>query len=1355
MSDTAGQAADHGAGTTLWRAAWLAGWAAPLAYALWLTRLAPVALVTCAALTLAWTVAGAVRRERVVLLAALALWLAIGIGAGVQYRLAEIIDEWPALQLSVEERAADVLGDALDALLEEGERAVDGAAELIGDDVNRATLFPAFAELQQSTGVSAIALFGADGSTLAWAGEHRGSVPAEARAGSVNYLYVEGPLFSYLYFIRPLPGGVTAAAAFLLEANVEVADGSLPFATRFERRYGILPRFWHPERVRAEVIWDWVADRPILSVSFAELTQQHWWQRVVRDGRVAGGIAGLAALLLLGAAWYRSGRQPARLPVAVTTIALLIAPLGAITGAETLFSPLRFVLPGPLDLTLGAVLVFLFGVSIWVLSRSGGVGEARRISPLLAGPLLFLLFPGALALVRESVSDGLLATRAAGGFSVQLAATLAIALPLYLVLRWTRGSAVSGGRTLRALAYVLPALLGLWLLLAWRPGEPVPLFFAAAWGVPATLLLLAPPRRGAGWRALRPWLAAGWIAGTATLAFLWPLHMEAELARAEREIGMLGIDADPFLDFLLRQYAGQATELATQGAGGVNLLYNAWVGSGLAGEGYEARISLWREGEVTAELNLSHLGPLPAEVEAEILAPLEGPSVRYYGGESGLHYLLSAPLDGEHVVSVAVPPRRRVAWATPLARFLHGEEDVDAALRRETLHLVPLEPGVGGQPGVEAAADTIHWVPTEEGWRSETLVQMPEGPVHAHMVVATPALPLLLTRALLLQSALLMVLLALWLVARLVCRELPGTPRGGARWLRSFRGRLSLALFAFFLLPTLAFGAVSYSAVAREVVRSAGALAQQSLDQASSLFGGDGLPEVGTAAGADVLMYTQGTLVAATAPELIELGLFDSWLPPEIYLRFAEGEEVQALEERRVAERDYLLAYRRLDSDDVLAVPVPLASHEITRRQQEFRDLTLLMTLLGLGLSIVLALLVSRALSRPLEELRRAASLVGEGDLRTPLPEDRVDEFNSVYGSFNAMVGRLRRARAALVQETRRTETIVAEAATGVLALDADGRVELINPRANRILEGRAREGDTLIGDGAVGGPLATAIDELWQSPAAEADTELDLDGRIIRLRLRRLPGEDAAGGAVVALEDVTAEVRTARVLAWGEMARQVAHEIKNPLTPIKLAVQHVRRAYLDQRPDFRAILDSNVDAVLKEIDRLGEIARAFSRFGTPAAISSPLEAVRLEDAVHEVLTLYGGSGDGPTFEAELGSEPLPAVVARAGELKEVLLNLLENAREAVGPSGTIGIAARRSADDGRIVLSVVDDGSGIPKEQLPWIFEPHFSTRSSGTGLGLAIVRRIVESWGAEIRVESEPSVGTRFDILLAVAEE
>ena len=213
-------------------------------------------------------------------------------------------------------------------------------------------------------------------------------------------------------------------------------------------------------------------------------------------------------------------------------------------------------------------------------------------------------------------------------------------------------------------------------------------------------------------------------------------------------------------------------------------------------------------------------------------------------------------------------------------------------------------------------------------------------------------------------------------------------------------------------------------------------------------------------------------------------------------------------------------------------------------------------------------------------------------------------------------------------------------------------------------------------------------------------------------------------------------------------MARQVAHEVKNPLTPIKLSIQHVRRAWQDRHPDFEKILIRNADAMLSEIERLAAIAQSFSRFGAPGENVAPLAEVSVEEVVDEVMALYGGSAARVRFEQDI--EPgLPSVVARGPELKEVLVNLLENARMAGGDDTRVIVRARPGEDD-TVVISVVDNGTGIPEDVLPRIFEPQFSTRSTGTGLGLAIVQRLVRSWGGGVSVESVYGEGTSVSVTL-----
>jgi signal transduction histidine kinase len=729
--------------------------------------------------------------------------------------------------------------------------------------------------------------------------------------------------------------------------------------------------------------------------------------------------------------------------------------------------------------------------------------------------------------------------------------------------------------------------------------------------------------------------------------------------------------------------------------------------------------------------------------------------VQHYVEVEGLHYLLLAPLPDGRIISVAVPPRSRLGGATPLARFLDTDAADEVGSAVESLFLVPIADPSRDSLATTAAtgARPVHWLPTETGWRSEARAHYPDGWRHAHLFVRTSTLPLLIVRGLLLSVLLVATLLLFWAAARLLCGERPRALLPQLDWVRSFRGRVTLVLLAFFLLPTGIFGVVAYGAVSREVIQSASGIARRALEQAvHDLDALLPLEEVGGRIGMDLLLYRDGSLFDGAAPEVLELGLFDAWLPPDLFLTFASGEDLERVDERRLGENEYLVGYRRLSPSLVLAAPIPLAADEISRRQMEFRDLTLFMSLLGATLSVVLSLLAGRALARPIDELSRAAAAVGSGDLTLRLPQERPDEFGGVYRSFNRMVRRLRRARADLLRETARTEMIVAEAATGGLALNARGAVELVNPRAAEILGAPIIPGEPL----PAGGPLLTAataaVRNFLASNTTEAATELEIDGQIVRLRLRRFQPSAGARGAVVALEDVTNETRTARVLAWGEMARQVAHEIKNPLTPIKLAVQHLRRAFHDRRPDYGDILDRNVAAILQEIDRLSEIARAFSRFGTPESADAALEQVDVTRAVEETLALYRGAGEGIDFAADVGDAAGVRVLARTGELKEVLFNLLENAREAVGAEGAIRITLRRPRH-GWLEILVADSGEGIAPELLPRIFDPHFSTRTSGTGIGLAIVRRMVESWGGEVSAESRLGSGTRMLVRLREA--
>ena len=401
---------------------------------------------------------------------------------------------------------------------------------------------------------------------------------------------------------------------------------------------------------------------------------------------------------------------------------------------------------------------------------------------------------------------------------------------------------------------------------------------------------------------------------------------------------------------------------------------------------------------------------------------------------------------------------------------------------------------------------------------------------------------------------------------------------------------------------------------------------------------------------------------------------------------------------------------------------------------------------LGPILSLGLALFVGRALTRPIQILQSASEGVGRGNLDLHLPGHRVDEFGSVFAAFNRMGATPRRCPQGVAAHDPPHSDDRGRGGDGSHCGGHAGRVTVANPRAENLLATPLENGARIPRTGSRAAELAEWLDAYGRDPRAEADGDFRWADRRIRARARRIVQEGQPGGVVVNLEDVTDELRSERILAWGEMAKQVAHEVKNPLTPMKLSVQHLIRAWEDQRRDFAGILNRNAGAILGEIDRLASIARSFSRLASPgAADKGPLVAVAAAEVIREVLDLYRGGGTASVQVRGDLAATLAPVACRADELKEVLLNLVENARDAMPGGGTVQIVAADAEDDpGAQIITVEDEGVGIPEALLDRIFEPKFSTRSTGTGLGLAIVKRLVDSWGGTVEVESETGTGT-----------
>jgi two-component system nitrogen regulation sensor histidine kinase NtrY len=591
----------------------------------------------------------------------------------------------------------------------------------------------------------------------------------------------------------------------------------------------------------------------------------------------------------------------------------------------------------------------------------------------------------------------------------------------------------------------------------------------------------------------------------------------------------------------------------------------------------------------------------------------------------------------------------------------------------------------------------------------------------------------------------LVLLFALWLIAALPDgRVLKRLRVGLRRWGTSYRSRLTIVLFAFFVIPALVFALWSYERLRSEdrqgrdlVLREAlrGISTDEEARRGASLVGHTDIP---------LLLYRNGELNGASQPLFDALAPMGAYLPPSAYSSLAAGHEVYASLMAEVAGGPALFGYRIAMSGNgeqyVIGAPARSTEAMLDQRRRDLAVLVACATVLGALAALALSQVASRSLAEPIGALRVAALAIARGQREPPLEARAPDEFQPVFSAFRRMASDLGESRAELESAQRRTAAILRNVASGVVALDADDLITLANPRAETMLGRPLPPG--LKAEG-LGAETARRLRAFAEGVMEEEEFELTVHGRQLQARLTRLAA--GRGGAVLTLDDITELARAQRVLAWGEMARQVAHEIKNPLTPIRLGVQHLKRAHADARVDFDTILKTNAERILAEIDRLDEIARGFSRYGmgpSEPQTAAPLNVSAIVRDVVELERLGEGSIDWRTT----GIADSVMAYGREDELREVVLNLLENARFA----GATWVEVRVDGGGERVAIAVRDDGGGIPASVQARLFEPHFSTRTRGSGLGLAISRRLVESWGGEIAVASVEGEGTTVRIVL-----
>ncbi len=446
-----------------------------------------------------------------------------------------------------------------------------------------------------------------------------------------------------------------------------------------------------------------------------------------------------------------------------------------------------------------------------------------------------------------------------------------------------------------------------------------------------------------------------------------------------------------------------------------------------------------------------------------------------------------------------------------------------------------------------------------------------------------------------------------------------------------------------------------------------------------------------------------------------------------------------------------------------------------------YLNLFVIMTLMILVSAIWTGLYLAKRITRPVQLLAAGAREIGAGHLDHRIEPETRDEFGQLVEAFNTMAGELatsqrklehsrldlERKNLQLDERRQYIETVLERIATGVVSLSAEGQIETINSAALRLLD----VDRTVIGAGVEAvfaredlKPLQALLTQTRAGASTPAAQEIALlrEGRELHLAAAGTPlvrDDGSVGGAVLVFDDVTPLIRTQRVAAWRDVARRLAHEIKNPLTPIQLCAERMRRHFSSAPDPARVLVDECTTTIVGEVESLKGLVDEFAQFArmpAPKAVPSDVNAF-----LGETLALYNGLFKEIRIE-RFFTPDLPPVRVDLEQIRRVVINLVDNAVDALGgsaaqvrPDGrppTIVVETRHDQGNGVARILVSDNGPGIPAADRDKLFMPYYSTKRRGSGLGLAIVRRIIAEHGGSIEVADNVPTGTVFTIDLPV---
>src|SRR5713226_4302261 len=482
-----------------------------------------------------------------------------------------------------------------------------------------------------------------------------------------------------------------------------------------------------------------------------------------------------------------------------------------------------------------------------------------------------------------------------------------------------------------------------------------------------------------------------------------------------------------------------------------------------------------------------------------------------------------------------------------------------------------------------------------------------------------------------------------------------------------------------------------------------------------------------------------------------------------------------------------LTAYRTSPGILTSLAAIQSQTREYYEGKQDLRALKRQMLLILLFFTVLLlsavmwvALFLAKQVTVPIQALAEGTREVSTGNFEYQVPEQSQDELGVLVHSFNTMTTQLRDSRSQIDQFTRNLqqavqelerrrqlmETVLENIPTGVISLDATGAILRSNKSVTRMFGGGP--GDSFSLESILGGDAGRMVQSLMRRSlrmgVVSREIETVVSGRVLHLAVTvsSLGPRRANSGFVLVLDDLTEMLRAQKSAAWQEVARRIAHEIKNPLTPIQLSAQRLSR-FLDRREisqtssprdlELTNLVQECSQLIEREVSTLAALVNEFSQFVRfPTAKLLPTNANTI---INEALEVFSGRLDGILLKTAL-AENLPTVRADGALLRSVIVNLIDNAAEALENSTCreIVVSTRAHLDAETVEICVSDTGHGISPEDKDKLFLPHFSTKDRGTGLGLAIASRIIAEHNGTIRVEDNSPVGARFVIQLPVAE-